>query len=80
MASQLIQRITLQGAEAFVHDILSMSLDGWHPRFDSPQAAGLREQSIGSADPEVHWLWSLLENGELPHVSGRIPDIQLRPC
>jgi hypothetical protein len=54
------------GAAAFVHDMLAMPLDGWHPRFDIPQTAGLREQQIESANPEVHWLWSLLEDGELP--------------
>ena len=54
------------GAEAFVHDMLAMPLGDWHPRFDVPQTEGLRQQQIESAAPEVFWLWSLLEDGELP--------------
>jgi hypothetical protein len=54
------------GAEAFVHDMLAMPLGDWHPRFDVPHTEGLREQQIESAASEVHWLWSLLEDGKLP--------------
>jgi hypothetical protein len=54
------------GAEAFVHDMLAMPLGDWHPRFDVPQTEGLKDQQVASAAPEVHWLWSLLEDGELP--------------
>jgi hypothetical protein len=58
------------GAEAFLHDMLAMDLEDWHPRFDIPQTAGLKAQQVESEKPEVHWLWSLLENGELPSHSG----------
>lgn len=54
------------GAAAFLHDMLAMDLDGWHPRQDVPQTSALAEQKMESAGAEVHWLGSVLREGALP--------------
>lgn len=54
------------GREAFLHDMLAMDLQGWHPRDDMPQTQARAEQQVESASPEVHWLGNLLGDGCLP--------------
>jgi hypothetical protein len=58
------------GMAAFLHDMLATELGNWHPRHDIPETKGLHEQQAESAEPEVQWLWSLLDNGELPGGMG----------
>ena len=36
------------GRAAMLHDLLSMDLKGWHPRYDVPDTEGLRQQKLQS--------------------------------
>ena len=39
-------------------------LEDWHPREDMPVTQALYEQKAESADPLVHWLGDILEEGD----------------
>lgn len=54
------------GRAAFLHDMLSRDIEGWHPRNDIPQNSALADQKLRGMDPEFSWWYSLLYAGELP--------------
>ena len=54
------------GREAFLYAMLNKDLQDWHPREDMPVTQALYEQKAESADPLVHWLGNILEEGMLP--------------
>jgi hypothetical protein len=53
------------GLAAMVHDLLSLDLDGWHPR-DVIETAALDAQRELSLPYEQEWLKDVLNDGELP--------------
>jgi hypothetical protein len=55
------------GREGFLHDMLAMDLEGWHPRDDRPMTQAKAEQIAESAGPLVHWLGNILAEGALPY-------------
>jgi hypothetical protein len=55
------------GREAFLHDMLTTDLEGWHPRDDRPMTTAKQEQIAESADPLIHWLGNILAEGVLPY-------------
>jgi hypothetical protein len=64
------------GAAAFLHDMLAMRLDGWHPRQDVPTTAGRARQVLASMDSIDRWWFQVLREGELP---GRMAPDGARP-
>jgi hypothetical protein len=54
------------GAEAMLHDLLALDLEGWHPRKDVPQTDALMQQKLNSLSPTDSWILHLLQTGELP--------------
>lgn len=54
------------GRAAFLHDMLTRDIEGWHPRNDIPQNVALAEQKLRGMEPEFAWWHSLLYEGELP--------------
>lgn len=54
------------GRAAFLHDMLTRHIDGWHPRNDIPQNSALADQKLRGMDPEFSWWYSLLYEGDLP--------------
>lgn len=62
----LNDQIANGGAAAFLHAMLNVDLEGWHPRRDVPKTEGLARQQRESAKPEVLWLASILDEGTLP--------------
>lgn len=67
------------GREAFLHDMLTMDLQGWHPRDDRPVTQARAEQIAETASPLVHWLGNILADGVLPYkarnASGVLRDV-----
>lgn len=55
------------GREAFLHDMLAMDLQGWHPRDEMPQTQAKADQQAETADPLIEWLGNILEEGALPY-------------
>lgn len=55
------------GREAFLHDMLAMDIQGWHPRDDAPETQAKAEQQAETADPLIEWLGNILEEGVLPY-------------
>lgn len=54
------------GRAAFLQDMLTRDVEGWHPRNDIPQNHALAEQKLQGMDPEFAWWFSILYAGELP--------------
>jgi hypothetical protein len=53
--------------------LLTIDLDGWHPRDDIPQTAALVEQKMLSLEGQEQWWANMLGSGEhpdLPHFFG----------
>ena len=58
------------GLGAMLHDLLTMELEGWHPRQDIPQTEALARQKELTASPEVTMMGDILDSGELPGRQG----------
>lgn len=56
------------GIEAFLHDLLSMDLSGWHPRRGVPQTCGLLDQKVSSLRDFARVWFEILDSGELPEM------------
>lgn len=62
----LRQQLDNGGREAMLHDLLAMDLEGWHPRKDIPQTAGLQDQKLQGLEPLDEWLLACLKEGDIP--------------
>jgi hypothetical protein len=61
----LYQEIENGGGAAMLYDLLRMDLKGWHPRYDVPKTAALREQKELSLSPADQWWYEMLKSGAL---------------
>jgi hypothetical protein len=77
----LTAQINGDGLAGMLHDLLSMDLGRWHPRFDIPKTEALRIQVQHSEDPMRGLFRELLFLGELPGLQpGRnLPNELLAP-
>lgn len=56
------------GRGAMLHDLLTLDLGDWHPRYGVPQTVALAEQKMMSLPPFDQWWLELLRDGYLPGV------------
>lgn len=54
------------GREAMIHDLMSMDLGEWHPRYDVPMTAEMKRQRALSVNKNERYLYSFLEDGMFP--------------
>jgi len=59
------------GLAAMLHDLLSMELEGWHPRQDIPQTEALARQKTLTAEPQIKIMGDILDSGALPGRRGK---------
>jgi hypothetical protein len=62
------------GLEAMLFDLLAMRLKGWHPADNVPHTKALADQKQMSADPQVLWLGTILDEGTLPDAPSKKPN------
>lgn len=61
----LHQQIKNGGQEAFLYDLLALDLDGWHPRYNTPQTNALAEQKLRNLQPIEKLWYDCLDKGQL---------------
>jgi len=61
----LYQEIDNGGGAAMLYDLLHMDLQGWHPRYDVPKTAALRDQKELSLSAADQWWYEMLKSGAL---------------
>ena len=72
----LVSEMEGGGLGAMLHDLLSMDLKGWHPRWNIPQTGELMAQKLASLSGAAAVVHELLMRGETPLVErddGRWP-------
>jgi hypothetical protein len=74
----LYKEIKDGGIAAMMWDLMRMDLNGWHPRYNVPKTAALREQQELSLHPADQWWHQLLQSGALPRASDAEADANPR--
>ena len=69
----LFEEINNGGAGAMLYDLLSLDLDGWHPRDNVPQTKALLDQKMLGLDGLELWYVHLLNVGQLPAPDKKNP-------
>lgn len=64
--SALVKQMEAGGLAAMLHDLLTMDLGDWHPRWNIPQTLALMEQKTQSLPPLEAVVYRMLYTGELP--------------
>jgi hypothetical protein len=62
----LFKEVEEGGAAAMLYDLLSLDLDGWHPREAIPQTVALVEQKMLSLEGPEQWWANMLGTGAHP--------------